>query len=64
MKIEFNNIRAEIARNRMTIEQFCKKIGIEKKTFYNWESKGDLPASYVLDMAQMFNTTTDYLIRS
>lgn len=64
MKIEFNNIRAEIARNRMTIEQLCKKIGIEKKTFYNWESKGDLPASYVLDMAQIFNTTTDYLIRS
>lgn len=63
MKIEFNNIRAEVARNRMTIEQLCKKLGIEKKTFYNWESKGDLPASYALDMAQMFNTTTDYLLR-
>ena len=63
MKIRFDNIRAEIARNRFTIEQFCKKLGVEKKTFYNWESKGDLPASYVLEMANLFNTSTDYLIR-
>lgn len=64
MKITFNNIRAEIARRGWTIEQFCKKLGIGKRTFYDWETKGDLPASYVLQMAQMFDTTTDYLIRS
>jgi predicted DNA-binding transcriptional regulator AlpA len=62
MKLTFNNIRAEIARNRLTIEQFCEKLGIDKSTFYNWEAKGDLPASYVLQMSKMFEVSTDYLL--
>ena len=62
MRIEFNNIRAEGARNRLTIEQFCRELGVEKKTFYNWEAKGDLPASYAVETAKLFNTSVDYIL--
>lgn len=62
METVFRNIRAEIARNALTIEELCKTIGIERKTFYNWEEKKDLPASYLRKMAEIFNVSTDELL--
>lgn len=62
MKIKFDNIRAEIARKGWTIEQFCRKIGISKGTFYSWEEKGDFPLSYVIKMSSLFGKSIDYLI--
>ena len=57
----FNNIRAELARNRYTIEQLAEFLGIERKTFYNWELKGDFPAKYVPAMAKFLNCSVDCL---
>lgn len=62
MKIKFNNIRAETARHGLTIEQLCKNLDIEKSTFYNWQKKQDLPASYAIDIAMMFNVSVDYIL--
>ena len=62
METVFRNIRAEIARNSLTIEKLCEAIGIERKTFYNWEDKKDLPASYLRKMAEIFNVSTDELL--
>lgn len=62
VRIEFNNIRAEVARHNLTIEQLCTKLGIEKSTFYNWQKKQDLPASYAVEIASMFNVSTDYVL--
>ncbi|MBP5433064.1 helix-turn-helix transcriptional regulator [Ruminococcus sp.] len=62
MKETFNNIRAELARNKMTIEELADYLNIERKTFYNWELKGDFPARYIKPMAQCFKCTTDYLL--
>lgn len=56
------NIRAECARNGITIEELSRKLGIERKTFYNWESKKDFPTSYLVRMANIFRVTTDYLL--
>lgn len=62
MKITFNNIRAEIARRGWTIEQFCEKLKIGKRTFYDWESKADLPSSYAVEIAVLFNTSIEYVL--
>lgn len=58
----FRNIRAEIARHSLTIEEFSKKLGIERKTFYNWEDKRDLPVSYLKKTAELFDISTDELL--
>jgi transcriptional regulator with XRE-family HTH domain len=58
----FNNIRAECARKRWSIEELANALGIERKTFYNWEKKQDFPASVLVQMAELFNITTDELL--
>lgn len=58
----FDNINAEIRRHRTTQDVMCKDIGINKRTFTNWQSKGDLPSSALLKCATYFNCSTDYLL--
>lgn len=62
MELVFRNIRAECARNALTIEELSNKLGIERKTFYNWEAKKDLPVSYLVKMANIFCVSTDDLL--
>lgn len=58
----FNNIRAECARRRMSLREMTEIIGVERKTFYNWESKGDLPVSALNKIADVLNVPTDKLL--
>jgi DNA-binding XRE family transcriptional regulator len=58
----FDNIRAECARKRWSIDEFSDMLGIERKTFYNWEKKKDFPVSALVMMAKMFGITTDALL--
>lgn len=58
----FDNIRAECARKRWSIDEFSDKLGIERKTFYNWEKKSDFPVSALVLMAKLFGITTDALL--
>lgn len=62
METVFRNIRAECARNALTIEELSKRLGIERKTFYNWEEKKDLPTSYLVKMANIFRVSTDTIL--
>jgi transcriptional regulator with XRE-family HTH domain len=58
----FDNIRAECARRRMSLSEMTEIIGVERKTFYNWESKGDLPVSVLSKIADVLNVSTDKLL--
>lgn len=58
----FRNIRAECARNFYSLEEFSRLLGIERKTFYNWEAKKDFPVSYLIKMAAIFHISTDDLL--
>ena len=58
----FDNIRAECARRRMSLSEMTEIIGIERKTFYNWENKGDLPVSALNKIADVLNVPTDKLL--
>ncbi len=62
MDTVFNNIRAECARRHWSIETLAAKLGIERKTFYNWEKKQDFPTSVLVEMADLFGITTDELL--
>ncbi len=62
MEAVFNNIRAECARKHWSIEELSDKLGIERKTFYNWEKKQDFPTSMLKRMAALFGITTDSLL--
>lgn len=58
----YNNINAERARRNMTIEEFAKEIGISVRTYYAWQEKGNIPASKLIVMAELFNCSIDYLL--
>lgn len=58
----FCNIRAENARRGWSLACFCEKIGIGRRTFYNWQEKDDIPSEYIPKIAGLFNLTTDDLI--
>lgn len=62
MDAVFDNIRAECARRRWTIEELADKLGVERKTFYNWEKKKDFPTSILVQLAMLFGITTDELL--
>lgn len=62
METVFNNIRAECARRKWSLEELSNKLGIERKTFYNWEKKQDFPTSALVQMADLFEITPDELL--
>lgn len=58
----YNNINVERARFKMSVEELCGKIGIARKTYYNWQDNGDIPSTKLIAMADLFNCSTDYLL--
>lgn len=58
----FDNIEAERARKKMTIEQLAKILGINRRTYYAWVNKGDIPANKLIKMCHLFNCSVDYLL--
>lgn len=58
----YPNIEAERARKGWTIDYLVKKLGICRKTYYNWTSKGNIPKEKLVLMADLFNVSTDYLL--
>lgn len=58
----FDNIRAECARKHMSLRELTVQLGIERKTFYNWEAKGDLPVSALNKIADILGVRTDVIL--
>ena len=58
----YPNIDAERARNGMTVEQLTKKLGVTRKTYYNWLSKGKIPSAALAKMSYLFGVSADYLL--
>ena len=58
----YNNINAERARRNMTVEDLAKKIGISVRTFYTWQGSGNIPATKLIAMAELFDCSIDYLL--
>lgn len=58
----YPNIAAERAKRKMSIDTLAEKIGVTRKTIYNWENAGNIPQTALEKMADLFGCTTDYLL--
>lgn len=58
----YPNIAAERARRGMSQEEFAAALGVTRKTLYNWETAGRIPAAALDKMADMFGVSVDYLL--
>lgn len=47
----------------MTKTELAEKIGVSYGTLKNWmRGKGEIPASKLIAMSELFNCSTDYLL--
>jgi len=59
----FPNINAECARAGMTKAELAEHLGVSYGTLKNWmRGKGEIPASKLVIMAELFKCSTDYLL--
>lgn len=60
----YPNIAAERARYGLSADDLATKLGVTRKTVYNWESTGKIPESALLAMSKMFGVSIEYLLCS
>ena len=58
----YPNINAERSRNQLTMEELATKLGVTRKTLYNWMESGNIPQSKLELMADLFHCSIDYLL--
>lgn len=58
----FPNIAAERAKRKMSVDMMADKLGVSRKTIYNWETSGCIPQRALEKMADMFDCSVDYLL--
>lgn len=58
----YPNIDAERARIGLTQEELSQRLGITRKTYYNWISSGRIPQKKLELMSELFGVSIDYLL--
>lgn len=58
----YPNINAERARKGMSMEELAAVLGVTRKTFYNWISRGNIPQNKLEQMARLFSCSVEYLL--
>lgn len=58
----YPNIAAERARRGWSNADLAEKLGVSRKTIYNWENAGRIPAAALDKMADIFGVSVDYLL--
>lgn len=59
----YPNINAERVRHGLTMEDLAWKLGVTRKTLYNWMAHGNIPQNKLEAMSKMFNCSIDYLLK-
>lgn len=60
--MKYPNIDAERARKGISNDVLAEKLGVSRKTLYNWMDKGNIPTSALIQMADTFDCSIDYLL--
>lgn len=60
----YPNIEAERARKGIAIEELAVYLGVSRKTYYNWCVKGKIPQEKIEMLADLFDTSVDYLLNT
>lgn len=56
-------LREERKKNRYTIEQLAKELGVKEETIQCWEDSLALPSDkFVKKLSELYNVTEDYLL--
>lgn len=58
----YPNIEVERKRLNLSQEDFSEKLGIERKTYYNWLTKGNIPVPILIKLSEIFDCSIDYLL--
>ena len=60
---KYPNIEAERSRSGLSQEEFISRLGYkERRTYYLWLSKGNIPTDALIKMSDMFDCSVDYLL--
>lgn len=59
---KYPNIEAERARFNISQDVLAQKLGVERKTYYNWLTKGNIPVNVLILLSDMFDCSVDYLL--
>jgi transcriptional regulator with XRE-family HTH domain len=58
----YPNIEAERGRKHMTVEELTLKIGVKRRSYYQWLNRGHIPQKRLELMADVFECSIDYLL--
>lgn len=58
----YPNINAERHRAGLTLDEFANKLGVTRKTVYNWMAHGAIPQKKLEAMSELFHCSIDYLL--
>ena len=61
-EVKYPNIEAERARKGISNDALAEKLGVARKTLFNWMEKGNIPTSALIGMADLFGCSIDYLL--
>lgn len=64
MEAIYPNIVAERVRRGMSQSDLARQMNVTRKTIYNWENAGNIPASAVDKLSIFFKVSADYLLNS
>lgn len=60
--MKYPNIDAERARMGITRAELATRLGVGRRTLYNWIESGNIPETHLKNMCVLFNCTIDYLV--
>ncbi len=60
--MKYPNIDAERARNNLSLDELAKRLGVSRKTIYNWTNNGNIPQWALIKMSELFGKSIDYLL--
>ena len=58
----WENIEAERGHHGYSQEELSRQLGITSRTYRNYLEGGAIPSDKLLEMARLFNCSTDYLL--
>lgn len=61
-EVKYPNIEAERARIGLSKDDLAKRLGVARKTVFNWMQSGNIPAGKLIEMADLFGCSIDYLL--
>lgn len=58
----YENIEVERIKQRLSSAELARKLGISRGTLNAWQKKGNIPATKLIMMSQLFQCSVDYLL--